>query len=216
MSIELVMPSNHLILCHSLLLLPLIFPIIRVFFLKSWLFASGDQSIRASASASILPMNIQGWFPLGLTALIFLLYKSLIQNHSSEASILWCSAFFMVQVSHLFMTTGNTIALIIWTFFGKAMSLLLNTLSRFLIALLPRSKCHLISLLQSPSSVILEPKKIKSATISIFFLSICHEMMGLDAMILVFWMLSFRPVFSLSSFLLSSRGSLVSIYFLPL
>ena len=216
MSIELVMPSNHLILCHSLLLLPLIFPIIRVFFLKSWLFASGDQSIRASASASVLPMNIQGWFPLGLTALIFLLYKSLIQNHSSEASILWCSAFFMVQVSHLFMTTGNTIALIIWTFFGKAMSLLLNTLSRFLIALLPRSKCHLISLLQSPSSVILEPKKIKSATISIFFLSICHEMMGLDAMILVFWMLSFRPVFSLSSFLLSSRGSLVSIYFLPL
>ena len=161
-------------------------------------------------------MNIQGWFPLGLTALIFLLYKSLIQHHSSKASILWCSAFFMVQVSHLFMTTGNTIALIIWTFFGKAMSLLLNTLSRFLTALLPRSKCHLISLLQSPSSVILEPKKIKSATISIFSLSICHEMMGLDAMILVFWMLSFRPVFSLSSFLLSSRGSLVSIYFLPL
>ena len=98
----------------------------------SQLFASGGQSIETSASASDLPKSIQGWFPLRLTGLI----KSLLQHHSSKASILLCSAFFSVQLSHLYMTNGNTIALTIWTFFTKVMSLLFNTLSRFVIALL--------------------------------------------------------------------------------
>ena len=113
----------------------------------SQLFASGGQSIEASASASVLPMNIQGWFPLGLTGLISLLSKglsSLLQLHNSEASCLRCSAFFIVQLSHLYMTTGKkSIALTIWTFVSKMMSLLFNTLSRFVVAFLPRSK-HLL------------------------------------------------------------------------
>ena len=108
--------------------------------------------------------------------------KSLLQHHTSEASILWCSAFFTVQLSHPYMTTGKTIALTRWTFVGKVMSLLLNMLSSFL----PRSKCLLISWLQSPSAVILEPPKIKSDTASNVSPSICHEMMGLDAMIFIF------------------------------
>ena len=106
--------------------------------------------------------------------------KSLLQHHSSKASILQCSAFFMVQLSHPYTTTGKTIALARWTSLGKK-SLLFNMLSKFVIAFLPRSKCLLISWLQSPSAVILEPKKIKSVTVSIFPLSICHEVMGLDA-----------------------------------
>ena len=105
----------------------------------------------------------------------------------------------MVKLSHLYMTTGKTIALTRQTFFSKAMSLLFNMLYRFVIAFLPRSKCLLISWLQSPSTVILEPKKIKSFTVSTVFPSICYEVMGPDAMILVFWMLSFKPTFSLSS-----------------
>ena len=109
--------------------------------------------------------------------------KSLIQHHSSKASILQCSAFFTVQFSHLYMTTGKTIALTRWTFVGKVMSLLFNMLSRLVIIFLPRSRHLLISWLQSPSAVIFEPPKIKSATVSP---SICHEVMGLDAMILVF------------------------------
>ena len=109
--------------------------------------------------------------------------KGLYQYHSSKASILWHSAFFMVQLSHPYMTTGETIVLTIWTFVGKVMSLLFNILSRLLIVFLPRSKCLLISWLQSPSAVILEPPKIKSGTVSP---SICHEVMGPDAMILVF------------------------------
>ena len=112
--------------------------------------------------------------------------KSLLQHHSSKASILWCSAFFIVQLSHPYMTTGKTIALTIWTCVGKVMSLLFNMPSRFVIAFLPRSKRLLISCLQSSSTVILEPKKIKSVTVSILSPSICHEVMGLDAMILVF------------------------------
>ena len=104
--------------------------------------------------------------------------KSLLQHHSSKAPILWHSAFFIVQLSHLYMTTGKTIALTRWTFVGKVMSLLLNMLSRLVIAVLPRSKCLLISWLQSPSAMILEPRKIKSLTISIVSLSICHEDMG--------------------------------------
>ena len=111
--------------------------------------------------------------------------KSLLQHHSSKASILRGSAFFMVQLSHPYMTTGKTIALTRWTFVGKVTSLLFNMLSRLVITFLPRSKHLLISWLQSPSAVILEPKKIKSVTVSIVSPSICCEVMGLDAMILV-------------------------------
>ena len=128
--------------------------------------------------------------------------KSLLQHHSSKASILRCKAFFTVQLSHPYMTTGRTIALTRRTFVDKVMSLLLNMLSRLVITFLPRSKCLLISWLQSPSAVILEPQKIKSDTVSP---SISHEVMGPDAMILVFWMLSFKPTFSLSSFTFIKR-----------
>ena len=112
--------------------------------------------------------------------------KCLLQHHSSKASILWCSAFFMVQLSHPYMTTGKTIALTRWTFAGKIMSLLFNMLSRVVITFLPRSKRLLISWLQSPSAVILEPREIKSLTVSIASPSMCREVMGPDAMILVF------------------------------
>ena len=125
--------------------------------------------------------------------------KSLLQHHSLKASILWHSAFFMVQLLHPYMTTGKTIALTRWTFVGKVMPLLSNMLSRFVITFLSRSKHLLISLLQSPSAVILEPKKIV-CHVSIVSPSISHEVMGPDAIILVFWMLSFKPAFSLSSF----------------
>ena len=121
--------------------------------------------------------------------------KSLLQHHSSKASILWYSAFFIVQLSHPYMTTGKTIALTRWTFVGKVMSLLFNMLSRLVITFLPRSKRLLISWLQSPSAVILEPPKIKSLTVSP---SIYHEVMGPVAMIFVFWMLNFKPAFSLA------------------
>ena len=136
--------------------------------------------------------------------------KSLLQHLSSKVSVLWCSAFFIVQRSHLYMTIGKTIALTRWTFVDKVISLLFNILSKLIITFLPRSKCLLISWLQSPSAVILEPRKIKSATVSTVSPSICHEVMGPDAMILVFWMLSFKP-----TFLLSSRGFLVPLHFLP-
>ena len=112
--------------------------------------------------------------------------KRLLQHHSSKASILRCSAFFIVQLSYLYMTTGKTIGLIRRSFVGKVMSLLFNMLSRLVIAFLPRGKNLLISWLQSLSAVILEPKKIKSATVSSVSPSICHEVMGPDAMILVF------------------------------
>ena len=118
-----------------------------------------------------------------------------LQHHSSNASILQCSAF--SNFTSIYMTTGKTIALTRWTFVGKVMSLLFNMLSRFVITFLPRSKCLLISWLQSPSAVILEPPKIKSDTVSIVSASICHEVMELDAMILIFWILSFKPTFSL-------------------
>ena len=120
----------------------------------------------------------------------------------------------MVQFSHLYMTTGKTIDLTIWIFVSKVMSLLFNMLSRFVLAFLPRSKCLLISWLQSLSTVILEPKKVKSVTVSIVYPSTCHEVMGLDAMILAFWMLSFKPAFSLSSFTLIKR-LLVPLHFPP-
>ena len=131
--------------------------------------------------------------------------KSLLQDHSSKASILLHSAFFIVQLSHLYMTTRKTRALTRWTFVGKVRSLLFNMLCRFVITFLPRSKHLLISWLQSPSAVILEPKKIKSATVPTVSPSISHEMMAPDAMILVFWMLSFKPTFSLSSFAFIKR-----------
>ena len=134
----------------------------------------------------------------------------LLQHHSSKASILWHSALFVAQFSYTYMTTGKTIALTIWTFVGKVMSLLFNMLSRFVIAFLPRSKCLLISWLQSPSAAILEPKKIKSDTVSIVLPSICHEVMGLDAVILIFecWVLS--QIFH-SPLSPSSRGPLVPL-----
>ena len=112
--------------------------------------------------------------------------KSLLKRHSSKASILLRSALFIVQLSHQYMTTGKTITLTRRTFVGKVMSLLFSMLSRLDIAFLPRSKCLLISWLQSPSAVILKPKKIKSVTVSTISPSICHEVMGLDAMVLVF------------------------------
>ena len=139
-------------------------------FPMSQLFALGGQKIGASASASVLPMNIQDWFPLGLTGWISLqsTLKSLLQHHSSKASILRSSAFFMVQISHPYMTTRKTVTLTRWTSVGKVMSLLFNMLSRLVIAFLPRSKRVLIAWLQSPSTVILDPKKIKSGTVRIF------------------------------------------------
>ena len=112
--------------------------------------------------------------------------KSLLQHHSSNASILWCSALFIVELSHPYMTTGKTIALTIWTFVGKVMSLIFNMLSRLVTAFHSRSKCVLILWLQSPSAEILEPPKIKSLTVSIASPSICHKMMGPEAIILAF------------------------------
>ena len=131
--------------------------------------------------------------------------KSLLQHHSLKSSVLWCSVFFTVQISHPYITTGKTIALTIWTFFGKVISLLLNRLSRLVIAFLPRSKHLFISWQQSLSTLILEPKEINSVTVSIVSPSICHEVMGPDAMTLVFWMLSFKPVVSLFSFTFIKR-----------
>ena len=177
-------------------------------FQRNQFFTSGGQSIGVLASASVLPMNIQKGFPLGLTGLISLQSKglsSLLHHHSSKASILQCSDFFMVQLSHPYVTTGKTIALTRWTFIGKAMSLLFNMLSRLVITFLPRSKHLLISCLHSPSAVILEPPKIKSDAVSTVSPSICHEVMGLDAMMLVFSMLSFKPTFLLSSFTFIKR-----------
>ena len=165
-----------------------------------------------SASASVLPMHIQGWFPLGLTSLISLLSKGPSRVFSNTT--VWKHPFFSAQLSlqsNSHIHTGKTIALTRQTFVGKVMSLLFNMLSRLVIAFLPRSKHFLISWLQSPSAVILEPKKLKSDTVS---LSISHEVMRPDAMIFVFWMLRFKPTFH-SSLSLSSRGFLVPLHFLP-
>ena len=178
------MPSNHLILCHPLLLLPSIFPSIRVFSNESAFHIRWPKYWSFSFSPSNEHLGLisfrMDW--LDLLAVQGTL-KSLLQHHSSKAPILRCSAFFIVQLSHPHMTTGKTIALTRQTFVGKIMSLLFNMLSRLVITFFPRSKRLLISWLQSPSAVILEPPKIKSATVSP---SICHEVMGPDAMILVF------------------------------
>ena len=182
-------PSNHLILCRPLLLLPSIFPSIRVLSNESALsirwpkYWSFSFNISPSSEYSGLISFTMDW--LDLLAVQGTL-KSLLQYYSSKASNLRCSAFFIVQLSHLYTSTGKTIALTRWTFVGKVMSLLFNMLSRLVKTFLPRDKCLLISWLQSPSAVILEPPKIKSATVSTVSPSICHEVMGPDAMILVF------------------------------
>ena len=183
-SIESVMPSNHLILCHPLLLPPSIFPSIRVFSNESVLrirwpkYWSFSFNISPSNEYSGLISFRMDW--LDLLAVQGTL-KSLLQHHSSKTSILLCSAFFIVQLSHPYMTTGKTIALTRQTFVDKVMSLLFNMLSRLVITFLPRSKHLLISWVQSPSAVILELPKIKSVTVSIVSPFICHEVMGLDA-----------------------------------
>ena len=189
MSIESVMPSSHLILCRPLLLLPPIPPSIRVFSNDSTLrmrwpkYCSFSFNISPSSEHPGLISFRMDW--LDLLAVQGTL-KSLLQHHSSKASIFRHSAFFTVQLSHSYMTTEKTIALIRRTFVGKVMSLIFNMLSRLVISFLPRSKCLLISWLRSPSAVILEPQKFKSDTVSIVSPSISHEVMGLDAMILVF------------------------------
>ena len=194
------MSSNHLILCHPLLLLPSIFPSIRVFSNESALCMRWPKYRRFSFNISpssehpgLISLRIDWLELLAVQGML----KSLLQYHSSKASILRHSAFFIVQLSHLYMTTGKNIALTRQTFVDKVMSLLSNMLSKLAITFLPRSKCLLfiyfiyfflskcllISWLQSPSAVILEPQKIKPSTVSP---SIYHEVMGPDAMILVF------------------------------
>ena len=180
-SIESVMPSSHLILCRPLLLLPPIPPSIRVFSNESTLLMRWPKYW--SFSFSISPSNEHpGLISFRIDWLDLLAVqgtlKNLLQHHSSKASILQCSAFFIVQLSHPYMTTGKTIALTRQTFIGKVMSLLFNMLSRLVLTFLPRSKHLLISWLQSPSAVILEPRTIKSATISTVSPPICHEVMG--------------------------------------
>ena len=180
------MSSNHLILCLPLLLLPSIFPSIRVF--------SNESVLRIrwpkywSFSFNISPSNeYLGLISFRMDWLDLLAVqgtvKSFFQHPTSKASSPWCSIFFIVQLSHPYMTTGKTIALTRWTFVGKVISLFFNMLPRLVVTFLPRSKHLLISWLLALSAVILEPPKIKSATVSP---SICHEMMGPDAMILVF------------------------------
>ena len=174
----------------------------------SQFFASGGQSIGVSASTLALPMNIQDLFSLGWTGWTSLLSKGLsgvFSNTTVQKNRFFDAVFFIVQLSHPYMTIGNTTALTRWTFVGKVMSLIFNTLSRLVITFLPRNKCLLISWLQSPSVVILQPPKIKSATVSTVSPSICLEVMGPDAMILVFWMLNFKPTFWLSSFTFIKR-----------
>ena len=180
------MPFSPLILCRPLLLLPPILSSIRVFsnestlcmrWPKYWSFSF--SIIPSSEHPGVISFRMD-W--LDLLAVQRTL-KSLLQHHRSKALILWHLAFFRVQLSQPYMTTGNTIALTRWTLVGKVMSLLLNMLSRLVITFLPRSKHLLISWLQSPSAVILEPPKIKSDTVSP---SICHEVMGLDALTLIF------------------------------
>ena len=189
------MQSNHLILCCPLLLLPSIFASIRVF--------SNESVLRIrwpkywSVSFNISPSNgYPGLIFFRMGWLDFLAVqgtlKSLLQHHSSKASVLRLAAFFTVQLSHTYMTTGKTIAFTRWTFVGKVMSLLFNMLCRLVITFLLRSKHHLISWLQSLSTVILQPIKIKSATVSP---SISHEVTRPDAMIIVFWIWALSQLF---------------------
>ena len=209
------MPSNHLILCHPLLLPPSIFPSIRVFSNEPVLHTRWPN-IRVLASVSVLPTNMQDWFPsfrmdwLDLLAIQGTL-KSLLQHHSSKASILKCSTLLIVQLSHPYMITGKTIALIRQTFVGKVMSLLI--LSRLVIAFLPKSKHLLISWLQSPSAVILEPPKIVCHCFHCYPIYLpwsdgirCHDLSFLNA--------EFYANFSLSSFTFIKR-LFILLCFLP-
>ena len=216
LSIESVMPSNHLILCHPLCLLPSIFPSVRVFSTESalrirwpkyWSFIFNIRTF--SEYSGLIPLRI-GWFHL-LAIWETLESSPVPQFKSINSSVLSLRYGPTLTSIHDYF---KNLALTRWTFVGKVMSLLFNKLSRLVIAFLPRSKGRLISWLQSPSAVILESKKIKSLTVSIVSSSICHEVMGPDAMILVFWMLNFKPLFH-SPLLLSSRGSLVLLRFLP-
>ena len=186
MSIVSVMPSNRLILCYPLFLLPSIFPSIRVFsnesaFLirwpKYWSFSFNIST--SNEHPGLIPFRMDWLDLLKVQGTL----KSLIQYHNSKALILWCSAFFIVQISHSYMTIGKTIALTRWTFVDKVMSLFFNMLSRLIITCYSRNKGLLILWLQLSSAVILEPRKIKSAKVS---LSICREVMGQETMILAF------------------------------
>ena len=183
------MPSSHLILCRPLLLLPPIPSSIRVFSSESTLHIRWPQywsfSFRINPSNEHPGLSSFRMDWLDLLAVQGTL-KILLQCHGEKRSILQCFAFFIVQLSQSYMTAGKTIALTRWTFVGKVTSLLLNMLSRLVITFLPRSKRLLISWLQSPSAVILEPPNIKSLTVSIISLCICHRVMEPDAMILVF------------------------------
>ena len=181
------MPSNYVILCRPFLLLPSIFPSIRVFSNKlalcirwpkywSFSFSTSPSNVYSGLISFRISFRID-WFDL---LAVQGTLKSLLQHQSSKASIIWHSAFSVVQLSHPYMTPGKSIALTRWTFVSKVTSLLFNMLSRWAIAFLPRSKRLLISWLKSPFAVILEPKKIKSVTVSP---SICHEVMGPDDMI---------------------------------
>ena len=193
MSIESAMPSNHLILCHPLLLLPSIFPSIRVFVNESVLrirwpnYWNFSFSIGLSNEFLGLISFRMDWFDL----LAVQGTLKTLQHHSSKASILWHSAFFIVQLSHPYMTTGKTIALTRHTCVGKVMSLLFHMLSRLVIAFLPRSKClnfmAAVTICRDSGA-----PKINSLTVPPVSPSICHEVMGPDAMILVFWVLSFK------------------------
>ena len=195
------MPSSHLILCRPLLLLSSIFPNNRVF--------SGESAFHIrwpkywNFSFNISPSNeYSGLISFSMDLLDFLAVQRTLKSlhhHSSKASVLLHSAFFIVQLSHAYMTTGKTIALSRWIFVDKVMSLLFNMLSRLVITFLSKNKRLLISWLQSPSAVILEPKKIKSITISIVSPSTYHDLMGPDAMIFIFWVLKvlFTSYFSL-------------------
>ena len=189
MSIESAMPSNQLIFCCPLLFLPSIFPIIRGFSSESALYIRWSKywtfSFNITPSKEIpglISFRIDRFDLLALQRTL----NSLLQHHSLKASILCCSAIFMVQLSHPYMTTGKTIALTRWAFVSEVISQLLNVLCMFIIAFLPRSKCLLVLWLQSLFSVILETKKIKSDTVSTFSPSICHEVMGPNAMIFRF------------------------------
>ena len=181
-------------------------------FQLSKLSVSGGQSIGVSASTSAPPVNTQDWSPLGWTGWISLKSEGLsrvFSNTTVQKHQFFSIQLSLGQLSHPYMTIAKTIALTRRTFVDKVMSLLFHMLSKLVVTFLPRSKHLLISGLQSPSAVILEPPKIKSVTVSP---SIYHEVMGPDAMILVFWMLSFKPTFHSP---LSSRGSLVLLHFLP-
>ena len=202
------MAANPLILCHLFLFLPSVFPSIRIFSNESALHISLPKYWSFSLSHS--PSNVCSlsisfkidWFDL---LAVQQTLKCLLQHHISKASILQWSIFFIFQLSHLYLIIGKAIALTIWTFIWKVMSLPFNILSNFVTAFLSRTRSLLISWLQFPSAVILDSKKIKSVTGSNFTPYICPKVMGPDAIFLVFWMSSFKQTFLLSSFTLIKR-----------